>query len=74
MCVVVGSKNPVKVAAVAEVLAGYRDGAACAVEPHDVASGIAEQPMTLEETAAGARNRAAAALALASAQPALGFG
>lgn len=59
--VVVGSRNPVKVAAVRAVLA--RLTVACDVEGVLVASGVPDQPWGDEQTIAGARGRAIAALA-----------
>lgn len=64
----VGSANRVKVAAVGQVLASYIP--AVSVRPYAVASGISEQPMTMEETITGAKNRAEKALVAALAEPA----
>ncbi|WP_458207198.1 inosine/xanthosine triphosphatase [Haladaptatus sp. NG-SE-30] len=55
MRVGVGSRNPVKVAAVEAVLDGHIDAR---VEPVTVESGVAEQPFGERETVAGAENRA----------------
>lgn len=59
--VVVGSGNPVKLAAVRAVLASVN--AAVRVEALEVASGVADQPIGDDITQAGARQRAQAALA-----------
>ncbi|MBA3919064.1 MAG: DUF84 domain-containing protein [Gemmatimonas sp.] len=59
--VVVGSGNPVKLAAVRAVLASVN--AAVRVEALEVASGVADQPIGDDITQAGARQRALAALA-----------
>jgi len=58
--VVVGSANPVKLAAVRAVLAAVN--ASVQVEALEVASGVADQPIGDEVTQAGARQRARAAL------------
>ncbi len=60
MKVIVGSKNPVKVGAVREAFWQYYPE--CEVLGVEVDSGIAEQPMSEEETVQGATNRARAAL------------
>ncbi len=56
MRISVGSKNPVKIAAVKELLPDY--GWDATVIPMDVSSEISDQPTTLEETIQGAENRA----------------
>lgn len=60
MRVGVGSVNPVKVGAVREAFGQYYPD--CEVVGVKVESGIAEQPMSEEETVRGATNRALAAL------------
>ena len=79
-CAAVGTTNPCKLAAVRAALATYPEavlpddasGASpLAVCAYSVPSGVSEQPMTLEETARGARNRADAAYR-AHAQAAVG--
>lgn len=60
MKVVVGSSNPVKVGAVTESFKQYYPESE--VISLKVSSGIAEQPMSEEETVLGATNRALAAL------------
>lgn len=67
--VAVGSRNPVKIAAVRAVLARVAPGAS--VEGHPVASEVPDQPWGDEETIRGARTRARAALA---ADPAASLG
>src|SRR5688572_30530815 len=57
--VAVGSGNPVKLAAVMEVLEGVWPGAR--VEAQPVPSGVADQPFGDDETIRGARERAMAA-------------
>jgi len=59
--IAVGSTNPAKVGAVEAV--ARRAFAKARVVPVAVESGVAAQPLSARETAAGARNRAAAALA-----------
>ena len=55
--VVVGSKNPVKVSAAHEVLAALYPEQQVECVGIDAPSKVAEQPMTAEETRAGAINR-----------------
>jgi inosine/xanthosine triphosphatase len=69
--VVVGSTNPVKVAAVRAVLA--RAGCSAEVVGVPVHSGVPDQPWGDAETIAGARQRATAALAATGADLALGL-
>ena len=59
MKVVVGSKNPVKVGAVAEAFGKYWPESE--VVGIEVVSGVGEQPMSEQETMIGARQRARAA-------------
>lgn len=59
-CVVVGSANPVKIAAVRAILTQVAP--TVTVEGLAVASGVPEQPFGDEQTQAGARQRALAAL------------
>jgi len=56
--IIVGSKNPCKVQSVEEVMADYDDLSSCKVAGKAVKSGVSEQPVTLEETIQGAKNRA----------------
>jgi inosine/xanthosine triphosphatase len=56
--VTVGSKNPAKVDAVAEVLANYDLFKNATIDSHEVDSQISDQPVSLEETIRGAMNRA----------------
>ena len=67
--VMVGSRNPVKMAAVRVSLDGRRE-----VVGVEVASGVAAQPVGDEETIRGAVNRARAALAAGPAEAELGVG
>jgi len=69
--VVVGSTNPVKVAAAAAVLA--RAGCGAQVEGIAVASGVSDQPVGDAETIRGATQRARAALAVSHADLAIGI-
>lgn len=70
--VAVGSTNPCKVDAVRSALRGY---GGAHVEAFAVASGVPEQPMGLDVTARGARQRAEAAFAHVSSEPnAIGLG
>ena len=69
--VVVGSTNPVKVAAVRAVL--DRAGCSASVEGRAVASGVRDQPVGDAETIQGATQRARAALEAAAADLAVGL-
>lgn len=70
--VAVGSRNPVKVAAVRAVLSRVAPAATAA--GHDAVSQVPDQPWGDEETIRGARNRALAALAAdAAAQMGVGI-
>jgi len=60
MKIMVGSKNPVKVSAVEEAFKKYWPD--CEVVGVEVKSGVAEQPMSEEETRKGAKARATIAL------------
>mmetsp|Transcript_28089 Transcript_28089/g.83931 ORF Transcript_28089/g.83931 Transcript_28089/m.83931 type:complete len:198 (-) Transcript_28089:192-785(-) len=59
LTVVVGSKNPVKIAAVEGAFAAVFPTTSFAFEGVDVGSGVADQPMGDAETLQGAQNRAA---------------
>lgn len=59
--IIVGSKNEVKVSAVREVVADYKSLAGAEVIGVSVASGMSDQPLSLEETIQGAKNRAESA-------------
>jgi len=72
MKAVVGSKNPVKIAAVQAVLHRVYS-AAVIIEAADVESGVPEQPWGHEETLRGARRRANAALRVEGATLGLGL-
>ena len=54
----VGSANKAKVAAVSETLKDYPHLAEALVEGIKTDSGVSDQPLTLDETITGARNRA----------------
>ena len=69
--VAVGSRNPVKIAAVRAVLARVAPDAA--VDGVAVASGVPDQPWGDDETIRGARERARAALSAAGAELAVGL-
>jgi len=58
--VAVGSRNPVKIAAVRSAFGALDPAGGFAIECCDVPSGVSEQPMSHGETITGARNRAAA--------------
>lgn len=62
--VVVGSTNKCKVDAVKSCLQQFSAFQNATVRAVAVSSGVSEQPMSLEETAQGAKNRAAAAYAM----------
>jgi len=69
--VVVGSTNPVKIAAAQAVL--DRSGCAARVEGLAVPSGVRDQPESDDETIRGATQRAKAALAISDAELAIGI-
>src|ERR1044071_860465 len=69
--VVVGSTNPVKIAAVSAVLA--RAGCVARVEGISVPSGVSDQPEGDDETILGATQRAKAALEASNAELAIGI-
>ncbi|GAB4209655.1 MAG: inosine/xanthosine triphosphatase [Roseiflexaceae bacterium] len=71
LVVAVGSQNPVKVAAVRAVLA--EAGLGADVRALEVLSGVAEQPIGLEETARGADQRARNARTVAGADWGIGL-
>lgn len=58
MYVCIGSKNQIKVKAVEEVIANYPEFVGVKTSSISVSSGVSEQPMSLEETIKGAKNRA----------------
>lgn len=58
LIVKVGSKNEVKVSAVAEILREYPHLAGAVVEGVETDSGVPSQPKSLDETIRGAMNRA----------------
>ncbi len=58
MKITVGSKNQKKIDAVTEALKEYPDFAGAEVIGLEVDSGVSKQPKTLEQTVAGAMNRA----------------
>ena len=59
----VGSTNIVKVQAVEEAVKEYPALAALRIQTCSVPSGVADQPLSLEEIIQGAKNRAASAFA-----------
>ncbi len=74
--IVVGSSNPVKLAAVRAVLtrvAELSSGATYDIHALEVDSGVPAQPIGDEETQRGARNRACAALQATDAELAVGL-
>ena len=58
MIIAVGTTNVVKIQAVEEVIKNYPQLAEARVYPFSVPSEIAEQPLSMEEIIAGAKNRA----------------
>lgn len=58
MKIVVASKNPVKVAAVTELIASYELLRSAEVTSREAPSNVSNQPLSLSETIAGAKNRA----------------
>jgi len=61
MKITVGSTNPVKVAAVRDIIAEYPHLAEAEIIGMDTPSGVSPQPKSLDETIQGAMNRAKAA-------------
>jgi len=61
MIINVGSQNKVKIEAVTEVFSEFDQFKNLEVVSLDVPSSVSVQPCSLEETIAGARNRATAA-------------
>lgn len=59
----VGSTNPIKIQAVKEVIKNYYMLESATVQSFSVESDVSKQPMTLEETIRGAKNRAKSAFA-----------
>ncbi len=58
MIIAIGTTNAIKIQAVEEVIRNYPQLAKAKVETFSVPSGIAEQPLSLEEIITGAKNRA----------------
>lgn len=58
MILKVATKNPAKVLAVEEIIKDYPHLAMASVISEEVASGVSDQPLSLEETIKGAMNRA----------------
>lgn len=58
MLIVVGSTNEVKVQAVEEVVKDYAHFASANILSYATSSNVSEQPLSLEETIRGAKNRA----------------
>lgn len=62
--IAIGSTNQVKVLAVQEVVKNYPHLAGSKIIPFSVSSEVSEQPLSLEETILGAKNRAKNAFVL----------
>ncbi len=58
MTLALGSANPIKIEALEEVIREYPDLHQATVVPDAVSSDVSEQPLSLEETIRGAKNRA----------------
>jgi len=58
MNIKIASKNPVKIAALKEIILDYKQLESAQVEAVDVSSDVSDQPKSLEETITGAKNRA----------------
>lgn len=54
----IGTKSPVKIEAITDAISGYDIFTNVQVESFKADSGVSDQPMTLEETIKGAKNRA----------------
>ena len=65
MKIVVGTRNPSKLRAVELAISRLFPEALCSIEGCEVESGVSAQPMSIEETRLGARQRALRALKLA---------
>lgn len=61
MKIVIGTINPAKITALQELLPNYSFLSSAELIAKAVPSGVSEQPLTLDETVQGARNRAQAA-------------
>lgn len=61
MCIHVASQNPVKLEAVNEVTSRYEELFEDDIMSVEIDSGVSKQPVSLEETFAGAQNRARSA-------------
>mmetsp|Transcript_70997 Transcript_70997/g.197218 ORF Transcript_70997/g.197218 Transcript_70997/m.197218 type:complete len:230 (-) Transcript_70997:75-764(-) len=66
--IAIGTANPGKCKAVADAIATYDKISRATLQPCKVASGVADQPITLEETTSGAKNRAIRAAGQAAAE------
>ncbi len=58
MIIAIGSTNPVKLQAVEEVVKDYTQLAQAQIQSFNVPSQVSDQPLSLEETIQGAKNRA----------------
>lgn len=74
MTIIVGSKNKAKLSAVRETLLDYPSLSAAEVISVPVSSGVSDQPLSLEETAQGSKNRAERAYLSGTTQNRLGIG
>ncbi len=61
MKIIVGTQNRIKIEAVRETIENYDFLKGAAVEGIEAGSGVDKQPKSIDETVAGAKNRAAAA-------------
>src|ERR1700679_2250030 len=73
MTLALGSTNPIKIAALEEVIRDYPDLSQAIVVPYAAASDVSEQPLSLEEMIRGAKNRAMKAF-YANLRSTYGFG
>jgi non-canonical (house-cleaning) NTP pyrophosphatase len=58
MIIAIGTTNPIKIQAVEEVLRNYLQFQQANIQSFSAPSEISEQPLSLEETILGAKNRA----------------
>lgn len=58
MILSIGSKNSVKINALEELIPSYPELTGAKILSYDVPSGVSNQPLSLEETISGAKNRA----------------
>lgn len=74
MLIAIGTKNQAKIQALQETLEEIRCFDSFEILSFSVSSGVSDQPLSLEETITGAKNRARASFLLPDSAPHYGFG